>query len=115
MGMALTACGGAARPAPTQRDVDRILAAMSDIVYQCQSVAAGYVAGADEPSLRRDVDALLGAYHRVRADAPFTIGASSGQGERTTLRKQLALAEITLADAGCSPTQARRIAALLTG
>jgi hypothetical protein len=84
---------------------------MSDLVYQCQSVAAGYVASADEASLRRDVGALLGAYRAVRADAPFKINAANGQGVRTTLRMQLTLAEANLADGGCSPAQAKRIAA----
>lgn len=111
----LAACGGSTRRAPTQRDVARILAAMSDIVYECQSVAAGYVAGADEPSLRRDVDALLTAYRKVRGDAPFAIPAAGGHGERTTLRKQLGLAESNLKDGDCSPAQARRIAASIRG
>jgi hypothetical protein len=107
----LCACGGAAsKPPPTHHDVARIVAAMSDIVYQCQSVAAGFVAAADQPALRQDVDALLSAFRRVRGDAPFAIGATSGQGQRTTLRKQLTLAEGNLTDGGCSPGQARRIA-----
>jgi len=84
---------------------------MSDIVYQCESVATGYVASADEPSLLRDVNALLSAYRHVSGDAQFAIRTRSGPGERTTLRKQLALAQGSLANANCSPRQAHRIAA----
>jgi hypothetical protein len=114
--LALAACGGtAARPAPSQGDVNRILTAMSDIVYQCESVATGYVAGVDEPSLLRDVDALLTAYRHVSGDAQFAIRTPTGPGERTTLRKQLTLAEGSLANADCSPGQAHRIAAALGG
>jgi hypothetical protein len=79
---------------------------MSDIVYQCQSVAAGYIAGADIPSLRRDVDALLGAYRQLRPDATIAMGSAP----RLTLRRELILAEANL-QAGCSGSQARRIAA----
>ena len=107
----VTACGsGVARRAPTQRDIDRILSAMSDIVYQCESVATGYVAGADEASLRHDVDALVSASQQVRGNASFVVQAGDGQGERTTLSKQLTLAEENLGQADCSPGQARRIA-----
>ncbi len=114
--VALSACGGsAARPAPTQGQVNRILTAMSDIVYQCESVATGYVASADGPSLVRDVDALVNAYRHVSGDAQFAIRTPSGPGERTTLRKQLTLAEGSLANANCSPGQAQRIAAALGG
>jgi hypothetical protein len=86
---------------------------MSDIVYQCESVATGYVASADEPSLLRDVDALLNAYRHVSSDAQFAIQTPNGPGERTTLRKQLTLAEGSLGNANCSPGQAHRIAAAL--
>jgi hypothetical protein len=100
-----TGCGEGKR-APTQRDVNVIAAAMSDVVYQCQSVAAGYLAGADSNSLRRDVDALLDAYRRLRADATIAIGAPP----RLTLRRELVLAEANLRS-GCSGREARRIAA----
>lgn len=114
--LTLAACGGAtARPAPTQGDVNRILTAMSDIVYQCESVATGYVASADGPSLLRDVDVLLNAYGHVSGDAQFAIRTPNGAGERTTLRKQLTLAQGSLANANCSPGQAHRIAAALGG
>jgi hypothetical protein len=106
-------CGGATRKAPTARDVNTIGAAVSDIVYQCQSVAAGYVASADSAPLRRDVDALLGGYRRLRPDAPFVVGASTGVTLKTTLRSELSLAERNLQNAGCAPGQARRIAAAI--
>src|SRR5438309_294087 len=90
----MTACADAPRSVkhtPTKQDVATIAGAVSDIVYQCQSVAAGFVASADAPSLERDVTALVHAYRRVRADAPITIGT-----RHTTLRQQLALAEANL-------------------
>lgn len=82
---------------------------MSDIVYQCESVATGYIASADEASLRRDVDALLSAHRQIRSNASFLIQTGNSQGERTTLGKQLTLAEENLTEASCSPAQARRI------
>lgn len=104
-------CGGTPKRAPTERDIRTISAAMSDIVYQCQSVAAGFTASADTRSLRTDVDELLGVYRRVRADAPFAVGGSSGLKLHTTVRKQLAVAAGNLENGGCFPVQARRIAA----
>lgn len=106
-------CGTAARNPPTARDVNTIDAAVSDIVFQCQSVAAGYVASADNGPLRRDVDALLGGYRRLRPDAPFVVGASTGVTLKTTLRNELSLAERNLRNAGCAPAQARRVAAAI--
>jgi hypothetical protein len=104
-------CGSATKRAPTQRDISAISAAMSDIVYQCQAVAAGYVASADTGSLRRDVDALLASYRNVRPDARFVLGGGSEVTVHTTLRQELAVAAGNLEDAGCFPAQARRIAA----
>lgn len=84
---------------------------MSDILYQCQSVAAGFVASADAVSVRRDVEVLVAAYHRVRPDAPFVVRGASGIEVRTTLRRQIALAAANLQNGGCAPAQARRLAA----
>ncbi len=81
---------------------------MSDIVTQCQSVAAGFIAGPDVRSLGRDVGALLRADERVRPDARFVLGSSAGVTLATTLHKELSLAEENLA-AGCSPRQAKRL------
>ena len=102
-------CGGASKRAPTQRDVGAIAAAVSDIVTQCQSVAAGFIAGPDDTSLRRDVDALVRTYGRVRPDARFVLGSSSGVTLATTARKELSLAEQNLAVAGCAPRQETRV------
>jgi len=103
-------CGGGTKRAATQRDVNTIAAAISDIVYQCQSVAAGYIARADGASLKRDVDALLDAHRQLRANATLVIGAAPALTTRTTLGKELALAERNLQEADCSPAQARRVA-----
>jgi hypothetical protein len=108
-------CGGANKRAPTQRDVGAIAAAVSDIVTQCQSVAAGFIAGPDATSLRRDVDALVRTYERVRPNARFVLGASSGVTLATTPRKELSVAEENLAVAGCAPRQATRLHGALGG
>jgi hypothetical protein len=102
-------CGGADKRAPTQRDEAAIATAVSDIVTQCQSVAAGFIAGPDNASLRRDVDALVRTYGRVRADTRFVLGSSSGVTLATTARKELSLAAENLAVARCAPRQATRL------
>jgi hypothetical protein len=105
--LAVTACGGASGPArrpPTGHDVAVIAQAMSDVVYQCQSVAVGLTANPDAAAIRRDVDALLGAYRRVQPDAKLTIGPL-----HTTLRRELGLARANL-QAGCATGAARRLA-----
>jgi hypothetical protein len=111
-GPALAACGGGSsappRRAPTQPDVARVAAAMSDIVLQCQSVQAGLASRVDAGALRSDVDALLGVYRRVRPDAKLTIGPL-----HTTPRRELELARANLRGDGCSPADARRVATAL--
>lgn len=107
--VALASCGGDSVPPrrkPSPRDVSTIAAALSDIVYQCQSVAAGLVSGTDSAGLHRDVDALLATYRRVRPNAPITIGAL-----QTTPRRELTLAGENLQQSGCATVQARRVAA----
>lgn len=79
---------------------------MSDIVYQCQSVAAGLAASADPGAIKRDVDALLTTYRRVRPGARITIGAL-----HTTPRRELMLARDNLQQDGCATEQARRVGA----
>lgn len=91
-----------------------VSAALSDIVYQCQSVAAGFTASPDDAVLRDDVDKLLRVYRRVRSDAPLVIGSASGVTVHTTLRRELAVAAGNLED-GCFRAQARRIAAGVAG
>lgn len=91
--------------APTHQDVAAIAGALSDIVYQCQSLSAGFVASVDAPSIRRDVDGLLRIYDAVRPDARITIGAL-----HTTPRKELTLAQANLQGGDCAPAQAHRLA-----
>jgi hypothetical protein len=78
---------------------------VSDIVYQCQSVAAGLVAGVDGPSIRHDVTMLLRVYRGVRPEARIAIGPG-----RTTPRRELTVAQANL-EAGCAVAQARRLGA----
>lgn len=106
--MIAAGCGGTPRRAPTQQDAVTIGAAVSDIVTQCQSVAAGFIAGPDTSALGRDVDALLRADRRVQPDARFVLGSSAGVTLATTLHKELSVAEENLA-AGCSRRQAKRL------
>jgi hypothetical protein len=103
-----TACGATepVRRTPTKQDVATIAQTLSDIVYQCQSVAAGFVAGADPAAIKGDVDALLRTYRRVRPDARLTIGPL-----HTTPRKELALAQANLQMAGCAPAEGREVLA----
>ncbi len=108
--LAVTACGGADKRAPTREDVATIAGSLSDIVYQCQSVAAGFVAGVDSASITKDVDALLQVAHAVRPDAMFAVGAL-----HTTLRKELGLARANLTGGGCAAAQARRLSGALAG
>ena len=103
-----TGCGGSPKQAPTQQDANTIGTSVSDIIYQCQSVAAGYVASPNNVTLARDVGALLKSYQRVRPNASFAIKAASGPSLTTTLRRELALAEANLTP-GCSRGQARRL------
>lgn len=111
--LCLTGCGAAPRSAPTQQEAATIAASVSDIVYQCQAVAVGYVASADNVSLNHDVDALVDAVRRLRVDSPFVVGTPPGLTQRTTLRREVALSARILQDPGCAPTQAQRLAGLL--
>jgi hypothetical protein len=110
-GLMPTACGSAARHPPTPSDVSAISAAVSDIVYQCQSVGAGFVAAPDTPSLAHDVTVLVDADRRVRPDAGFVLGTGSGIRRRTSLRSEIVLAAQVMAQSGCLPAQARRLPA----
>jgi hypothetical protein len=99
--------GGSSERQPGERDVAVIAASVSDLVYQCQSAAAGFTAGPDREALRRDVDRLVDVAARVQADARFR--ASSRASETTTFREQVAVAVRSLR-AKCSPQQAERLA-----
>lgn len=108
---AVAACGEKDKPAPGPADVARVGSSIGDIVFQCQSVAAGFVEEADRPQLTRDVNTLLGMLDRVSADAAFTAGAKPGPTRRTSLRGELRLARRTLM--GCEPALAGRLDAAL--
>jgi hypothetical protein len=103
--LAATACGSKAKPAPSRQDVATVAQSVSDIAYQCQSVAAGYVAGVDSASIKTDVNALLRVWGRARPDANFDVGAL-----HTTLRKEVELAQANLQGGACATAQAQRLA-----
>jgi hypothetical protein len=108
----LTACaaavgcgGGDAKRTPTQRDIAVMGAAVSDVVYQCQAAAAGYIAGPDRAAVTRDVARLAGLAVDVEPDARFRF---AGRAQETTLRAQVQQAARSLR-ADCAPEQARRL------
>ena len=80
-------------------------AAVADVVYQCQSAAAGYIAGPDQAALERDADRLIGLAADVDADARFRF---AGRPEPTTLRRQLEQAARSLRS-DCAAKQAERL------
>jgi hypothetical protein len=98
--------GGSSKREPNERDVAVIAASVSDVVYQCQAAAAGFIAGPDRKALTRDVDRLVDLAGRVHADARFR--ASERSSRTTTLRDQVAVAVRSLR-AECSPQQAQRL------
>jgi hypothetical protein len=104
---ALAGCGSDPKPPPGQKDIAQVGRAVSDVVYECQSAAAGYVAGPDRAGLERDVKALLAAFGRVDPDARYTLGTAPGPTRRTTVRGELRLARRTLAT--CDRGLARRL------
>ncbi|MEN3284752.1 MAG: hypothetical protein V7607_5892 [Solirubrobacteraceae bacterium] len=104
--IALGCGGGSSKRPPGERDVAVIAASVADVVYQCQSAAAGFIAGPDRDALTRDVDRLVDVAGRVEADARFR--ASARASGTTTLREQLAVAVRSLR-ADCSPQQAKRL------
>ena len=98
--------GGSSKREPNERDVAVVAASVSDVVYQCQAAAAGFIAGPDRQALTRDVDRLVDVAGRVEADARFR--ASRRSSATTTLRDQVAVAVRSLR-ADCSPQQAKRL------
>ena len=88
-------------------DIAAIGSSMGDIVFQCQSVSAGFIEQPDRAQLTRDVDVLLGTFERVSGDAPFKVGAATGPRRNTSVRGELRLARDTLST--CEPRQARRL------
>jgi hypothetical protein len=110
--LALAACGGgSSRKPPSEADVAAISRSVSDIVYQCQSVATGFVAAPDAATIKRDVNSLVSANERVQADASFVLGSQSPLRRKTTLSKEIALAAHNLQLGDCSPAQAKRLQA----
>lgn len=105
-------CGGgsgSSKRTPTGRDIAVIGASVSDVVYQCQSAAAGFIAGPDRAAVKRDVDRLVALLSQVELDARFRF---TGRPEPTTLRAQAEQATRSLR-ADCAPEQARRLAEAL--
>jgi hypothetical protein len=98
--------GGPSKREPNERDVAVIAVSVADVVYQCQSAAAGFIAGPDRATLKRDVDRLVAVARDVEPDARFRFPRRA---EPTTLRAQLQQTERSLR-ADCAPEQAARIA-----
>jgi hypothetical protein len=106
----LAGCGGDEPTAdPSQRDVNRIVAAVADVVYQCRAVQTGFVDRIDGRLVRRDVDVLLDAWERLRADSRFRTATGT-----STLRRQSRLA-IRQLGKSCAPQQADRLEEAMEG
>jgi hypothetical protein len=99
----LSCDGDEPKVAPDQRDATRIVAAVSDVVYQCSSVEAGYTDRVEARQVERDVDTLVRAWDRLRPDSRFRTATG-----RTTLRQQARIAVRRLGE-GCAPKEATRL------
>ncbi len=100
----LGACNGdQPKVPPDQRDVNRLTAAVSDVVYQCLAVEAGYTDRLEARSVERDVDFLVDAWARLSADSRFRTATGT-----STLRQQ---AKVTLRrlEHACAPKEAARL------
>ena len=104
------ACGGDDKAAPGNQ-VDSILAATGDIVFQCRAVESGLLSSPNTEVLQRDVDALLAAAAEFDLDAPFQRPPPAVQPE-TTLREQIELA-IARLEGRCSPEHAQELRAAI--
>jgi hypothetical protein len=104
---ALVGCGSESKPAPAPRDIAAVGSSVGDIVYQCQSVAAGFIDAPDRAQLTRDVDVLLRTFERVSGDTHFKVGTAPGPTRSTSLRGELRLARSKLS--ACEPGLARRL------
>ena len=107
----LVGCGSEAKPAPAPRDIAAVGSSVGDIVYQCQSVAAGFIDAPDRAQLTRDVDVLLRTFERVSGDARFKVGTAPGPTRRTSVLGEVRLARSELS--ACQPGLARRLDAAL--
>jgi hypothetical protein len=109
-------CSGGDEPPPEADDIEAILAATSNIVFQCRAVERGF-ASIDEEALDRDVDALVAAAEELDPDATFRrpesleLDVQPGEAEldETSLRAQAELAIARLEDESCSPRDAERL------
>jgi hypothetical protein len=104
------ACGGEEKAAPGNQ-VDAIVAAASDIVYQCRAVESGFLSSPNTEVLERDVNALLAAADEFDLDAPFERPPPAIEAE-TTLREQIELA-IARLEGMCSPEHAEELQAAI--
>jgi hypothetical protein len=102
-GLPLACDGDEAKVTPDQRDARRVVAAASDVLYQCLAVEAGYTNRVDSRQVARDVDYLVSAWDRLRPDSRFRTQTGS-----TTLRQQSRVAVRRL-EAGCAPKEAARL------
>ena len=111
--------GDGEKPPPGANDVDTILAATSNIVFQCRAVERGF-ATLDEEALGRDVDALVEAAEEIDPEAtfrrpqPLEPDEPLGDEEEvvdpeTSLRDQAELAIARLEAESCSPEEAERL------
>jgi hypothetical protein len=100
------ACGGEEKAAPGNQ-VDSILAATAEIVYQCRAVQTGLLSSPATEVIERDVNVLLAAADEFDLDAPFQRPQPALEPE-TTLREQIELA-ISMLEGMCSPQHAEEL------
>jgi hypothetical protein len=91
--------------------VDSILGATADIVFQCRAVESGLLSSPNTQVLQQDVDALLAAAAEFDLDAPFQRPQPALEPE-TTLREQIELA-IARLEGMCSPEHAEELQAAI--
>jgi hypothetical protein len=114
--------GNGDKPPPGANDVDTILAATSNIVFQCRAAERGFMT-IDEAALDRDVDALVEAAEEFDPEATFrrpqAFEPDVPVGEEaelldpeTSLRDQAELAIARLED-DCSPEHAEQLRAAI--
>jgi hypothetical protein len=102
-GLPLACDGDEPKVTPDQRDANRVVAAVSDVLYQCLAVEAGYTDRVEARQVARDVDYLVRAWDRLRPDSRFRTPTGS-----TTLRRQSRVAVRRL-EGGCAPKEAARL------
>jgi hypothetical protein len=111
--------GGEEKREPGANDVDAILAATSNIVFQCRGAERGFLS-IDGEALDRDVDTLIEAADELDPEATFRRPQTLEPDEtlddeeelvdsETSLRDQAELAIARLEDESCSPEDAERL------